>query len=660
MGASYSNINELSKNEALNRLVSKEVLSPSDPFWNSLLSFNFKVPSSKGEWKSFEQSIEELQKRFLISNLKTGNFVSLLRVILLRHSELKNSVITENSLFIWQTCNALLIARIVIKFMVERIKEEDVVKQFNVVLPEEDEEPTSMFTKFLNCLVELIVETPTSSHTYSLHLEGTRLVVVMLSPVLYSPGKPSHQLSAWREIMSGQASVMVVPLTCSLLLRYMEQTKAPPNLMGDEGGSLVLGLASGMWNILTLGYGNVGSETVENEGVSTTPLSDISLSLLLLLVNHCTDTSAFTNPYREALFNFSNASDKSEPGPSSMFRLEYPALYSTLANTLHTDEATLLLYLLLHRNLNFRNFVLAATDIDQLVIPILQTLYRAPECNNHHIYMSLIILLILSEDDLFNQTIHGCILRAQQVSWYTERAITELSLGGLLILVVIRTIQYNMLKMRDKYLHTNCLAALANMSSQFRGLHPYVAQRIVSLFETLAKKHSRLVDGLQGTDDSSQEDGFDEVSEAVQDAAVLEEVLRMVLEIVNSCLVHQTQHNPNLIYTILYKREMFESSGRNPAFQDLMSNIVVVMVHMSSRLEQVQEKKGRGLTVSEVQEVVRQGATQFPRDRLNKLPDLKFKYVEEDQPEDFFIPYVWNLATQQMYWNPLHIKIFSA
>jgi hypothetical protein len=41
--------------------------------------------------------------------------------------------------------------------------------------------------------------------------------------------------------------------------------------------------------------------------------------------------------------------------------------------------------------------------------------------------------------------------------------------------VVIRTIQYNMLKMRDKYLHTNCLAALANMSPKFRGLHPYVA-----------------------------------------------------------------------------------------------------------------------------------------------------------------------------------------
>lgn len=76
---------------------------------------------------------------------------------------------------------------------------------------------------------------------------------------------------------------------------------------------------------------------------------------------------------------------------------------------------------------------------------------------------------------------------------------TEISLGGLLILVVIRTIQYNMLKTRDKYLHTNCLAALANMSGQFRSLHPYVAQRLVSLFETLARKHGRLNEQLKET-----------------------------------------------------------------------------------------------------------------------------------------------------------------
>lgn len=55
---------------------------------------------------------------------------------------------------------------------------------------------------------------------------------------------------------------------------------------------------------------------------------------------------------------------------------------------------------------------------------------------------------------------------------------------------------------QDKYLHTNCLAALANMSSQFKNLHCYVSQRIVSMFEALAKKHARLVHQLQGSSET--------------------------------------------------------------------------------------------------------------------------------------------------------------
>ena len=48
----------------------------------------------------------------------------------------------------------------------------------------------------------------------------------------------------------------------------------------------------------------------------------------------------------------------------------------------------------------------------------------------------------------------------RQVSWYTERPLTEISLGGLLILVVIRTIQYNMTKMRVR--RTFCIVAIGD------------------------------------------------------------------------------------------------------------------------------------------------------------------------------------------------------
>ena len=48
-----------------------------------------------------------------------------------------------------------------------------------------------------------------------------------------------------------------------------------------------------------------------------------------------------------------------------------------------------------------------------MVLPILRTLYNAPTSNNHHIYMSLIVLLILSEDDLFNTSVHDVAMTKQ-------------------------------------------------------------------------------------------------------------------------------------------------------------------------------------------------------------------------------------------------------
>lgn len=65
------------------------------------------------------------------------------------------------------------------------------------------------------------------------------------------------------------------------------------------------------------------------------------------------------------------------------------------------------------------------------------------------------------------------------------------------ILVSIKVMQYNMTHTRDKYLHTNCLAMLANMSSKFVNIHPYACQRLLAFYSALAKRHSKVMDRLQ-------------------------------------------------------------------------------------------------------------------------------------------------------------------
>ena len=42
-------------------------------------------------------------------------------------------------------------------------------------------------------------------------------------------------------MMTGDLSELSVPLTSTLLLRYIEQVVAPPDPLGQAGGSLVLG-----------------------------------------------------------------------------------------------------------------------------------------------------------------------------------------------------------------------------------------------------------------------------------------------------------------------------------------------------------------------------------------------------------------------------------
>lgn len=264
----------------------------------------------------------------------------------------------------------------------------------------------------------------------------------------------------------------------------------------------------------------------------------------------------------------------------------------------------------------------------------MKTLYNAPNSSSHHIYMSLIILLIFSEDDTFNRTIHEtvswlnaslffCFIfffqRLKNIVWYTERALTEVSLGGLLVLVVIRTIQYNMLKMRDKYLHTNCLAALANMSSQFRNLHPYVSQRLVSLFETLAKRFQRLQARLEEQKNEKNVDirvtvvGEDNV-DIEQDVSVLEEVLRMVLEIFNSCLSSQLVNNPNLVYTLLYKKTIFEPFKNNVVFQDVIQNIYVIINYFSDLLSS--KSQHYEVDAQEVLGIIQQNSKYWPKEKI--------------------------------------------
>ncbi|XP_037981750.1 dymeclin isoform X1 [Motacilla alba alba] len=770
MGANSSSISELPENEYLQKLSGSEPISENDPFWNQLLSFSFTTPTNSADLKLLEEATISVCKSLVEKNPRTGNLGSLIKVFLSRTKELKISAECQNHLFIWQAHNALFIICCLLKVFISRMSEEELQLHFTY---EEKAGPSSygaecedLIEELLCCLIQLIVEIPllypcqhTDSNwwkwlcswyrgrysggvtsalgdiTYSISLEAVTTLIVFLSCQLFHK-EILRESIIHRYLMHGRCLPYTSRLVKTLLYNFIRQERSPPPgahvfQQQTDGGGLLYGIASGvatgLWTVFTLGgVGSKASAQLEQ----CSPLASQSLLLLLVLAN-LTDTPDTPNPYRQAIMSFKNTQDNTAFSSSNphAFQINFNSLYTALCDQQKSDQATLLLYMLLHQNSNMRTYVLARTDIENLVLPILEILYHVEERNSHHVYMALIILLILTEDDGFNRSIHEVILK--NITWYAERVLTEISLGSLLILVVIRTIQYNMTRTRDKYLHTNCLAALANMSAQFRSLHQYAAQRIISytcrhlrryvyvldklyfphshcstlqhcfstlsdngeellsltcshilrsyassLFSLLSKKHNKVLEqatqslrGSLGSNDSPLPDyHFWEMSDCLhfsetklrhaQDLNVIEEVIRMMLEIINSCLTNSLHHNPNLVYALLYKRDLFEQFRTHPSFQDIMQNIDLVISFFSSRLEQA----GAELSVERVLEIIKQGAVALPKDRLRKFPELKFKYVEEEQPEEFFIPYVWSLVYNSavaLYWNPRDIQLFT-
>ncbi|XP_003740892.1 dymeclin [Galendromus occidentalis] len=652
MGSGASSVAELGTNENLARLASAERICSNDPFWNGLMSYTVPIPRTKRDDELLTAAVRGHLDRFVQFNPQSNNLSSLIQVFLGRVREIAALPISEQSpAFLWQTERLLFVLRCVSKALMETLTEDALLKQL-VSAEKPDEEPERLLDYFLFSLIEILVKVPLSRHSYSLHVEALCTLLVFMSQQMFST-RASHTSIIFTTLMSGQCKLLSASLTKYLVEAYMAQMKNPPNFYdqnGSQGGSLIVDLAVGLFGALGVSVAEPTPSDQRPEAV----LSQIALVTLLILTNHCTDTGAESvmNPFRKHLFAFGLESVQVEGAGVCSFVCNGQRLLEVICGDLNEAPAMLLLYMLLHNNHTFKLFILSRSNIDYMVLPILQVLYQAENRSSYHVYMALIVLLILSEDDLFSQTLQDVTLH--HVDWYSERNVGDINLGSLFILVVIRTMHYNMTRARDRYLHTNCLAALANTSAHFSRMHPYAAQRMVSLCQILGKRYHRLQEQI-----ASMEEGSEPHNEVSLDLGVCEEMLRLMLEIINSCLSHQLKHNPNLVYCLLYKSEVFSHIGMQDAFIDVIKNIDTVIQFFTTKLDQATQ--GHQRSEAQVTQLIQEASMLWSSDRLRKFPELKFRYVEETQPEEFFVPYIWSLAFSMapVYWKTKNLILFS-
>ncbi|CEP19899.1 hypothetical protein [Parasitella parasitica] len=409
-----------------------------------------------------------------------------------------------------------------------------------------------------------------------------------------------------------------------LLENLIEQKPPPPQS------------SSVMYTAYTYFFSGRSNASSDND---TVPVADRSLLLLLLLGTQPVSeekNTEWNKSYRAAISNLSDhnvVSSDVDGCDRKMHLISFKDLFEIFSKSIQVEERMLLFYLILVENESFRVYVLSRTDQETIYLPILKLIYESMEgaTNFSQIYILMVILLILSQDNVNNEAIQKIVVH--NVTWFTERPLLKsVSLGGLMTLVLIRTLQLNLSHQKDVYLHTNCLAILSNMSNTMFDMHAYVAQRIVSLFEVLARRYSKLIE------------------KQAADITVYEDLLVLLLEIMNSTLTHRLKHNSQLVYALLQKREVFTPFQKHPRLSDLVQNLEQVIVHFNTR---VSEANLRAPSSNEVLRLIEQASRTWSNQKLILLPYLKFQYKEEQSSYEFFIPYIWGLIQRRnfIYWS---------
>ncbi|XP_034686522.1 dymeclin [Vitis riparia] len=577
--------------------------------------------------------------------------------------------------------NAVYISSVFLKYLIENAKSEN-IEELHLSLDESEviqnnfPADQNIENFVMHGVLSFIGTLDVNPETHLLHHELLNFMLIVMSTQLLSGPSPGPKdVNPFIDAAMAQESSLVGLVVRRLLINYINRPRIPLNDVsysifseGSQPGVLQrVGSAAANFVLLPFNY------LVSSGGEGPrSPLADSSLQVLLILIHYrkCIlvdesiadrksgsatsdslskeNTYFSENPYCKALENardieFDRVDIEGNAHSGPLVRLPFASLFDTLGMFLADETAILLLYSLVHGNSDFLEYVLVRTDLDTLLMPILETLYNASRRTSNQIYMLLIILLILSQDSSFNASIHKLILPS--VPWYKERLLHQTSLGSLMVIILIRTVKYNLSKLRDVYLHTNCLATLANMAPHAHRLSAYASQRLVSLFDMLSRKYNKLaelMDDKMHIDKANSPEGDSIAEDVSTELHIYTDFLRIVLEILNAILTYALPRNPEVVYAIMHRQEVFQPFKNHPRFNELLENIYTVLDFFNSRMD-AQGMNG-GWSVEKVLQVIIINCRSWRGEGMKMFTQLRFTYEQESHPEEFFIPYVWQLV----------------
>jgi hypothetical protein len=413
---------------------------------------------------------------------------------------------------------------------------------------------------------------------------------------------------------------------------------------------------------------------------------------------------------------------------SSTLALNFESLFMSFGRTLHTEVGALSLYTLLQSSTKFFESLAVRSDLDTLVLPLLRTLYFAtasqtyaghdasaasslssrhsvpttpaatatngsspkssrdgavavvnpairscPFRSQSQLYVIIILLLLFSQDASFGRDAFRRIT-IPLVPWYKERNLRNINLGSVLLLTLLRSLLFNLIRVQDTFLLSNCCAVLMNLSPAIIDLHEYAAMRLASVTVSVMKRHLALHQQEQKKKRDQPEPAS--TTQDVEDdwstpLGMYAEVSRTLLSVLKHCVsARNMEHNLHLVYALIYHQADFQkffpnkakvgtttatASGNNNSIyrKSEIGRIQAVMTAAASVIhEEGARSAGKALKILEskgkdiLATVAAEGGTTPKRNHNNtgmEGEDFTFTYEEEADPEVFFVPYVWEV-----------------
>lgn len=452
--------------------------------------------------------------------------------------------------------------------------------------------------------------------------------------------------------------------------------------------------------------------------LSNSPVADLSSSLLLLLLN---SERVDDNPFRAEMkglidnrwdtegslpnlpdpaFVSAVPSENEEsfhllasPSPVKKdlhlndIAVNFESLFETFSRTSHNEMGALLLYTLLQASPSFGETTAVRSDLDRIILPLLRTFYFSSSLQHYtsqdyaakaagensasshlsirncpfrslsQLYVIVILLLIFSQDPSFGSDSFRRII-IPRLTWYKEKNLRDISLGSSLILTLLRMLSFNLKRLHDVFLLSNCCAVLMNLSSSMVDLHDYAAMRLVSTTINCMKRYTALYieNGRADDEDMSSPLGM------------YSEVTRTLLRVLKDCLsTKNIEQNLQLVYAMMYHQTDFKrqvSTPGAPFSKSETSRLLKVIEKAASILDESGDARtaAKALSIlSSKMHLLKEAVSEKKKRSAND--DYTFTYEEESDPEIFFVPYVWEVVvcvvtSSSIEWQKNDIKVF--